>query len=188
MNKNIEKTNYIFCYFCELLNLISIMDFFENRCPSSVTQANTIAAQNMPRLTHLHPWLRGKISYKSKLLEYRQYSISLCHPFLRWEYIYASVRIVSGIILVFIDFITFQTLLNTARQWDNFAEKYVSLVWFSNWFFFCDPVSVALSIYGCALDFKPLFAVYTPRIVVFKIWGFYGGDYEECHLLGCGAV
>jgi hypothetical protein len=21
-----------------------------------------------------------------------------------------------------------------------------------------------------------------------KIWGFHGGDYEECRLLGCGAV
>jgi hypothetical protein len=21
-----------------------------------------------------------------------------------------------------------------------------------------------------------------------KIWGFHGGDYEECHLLGCGTM
>jgi hypothetical protein len=164
------------------------MDIFENLCPAWVTQANPIASQKTSWLAHLHPWLRGKVSYKPKLLEYRQYSISLCHPFLRWEYIYTSVRIVCGIILVFYNFIIFQTLLNTARQWNNFTEKYLSLVCSSDCLLFSDAVSVVLSIYGCALDFNSLFVEHKPRIVVCKIWGFHGSEYEECRHLGCGAV
>jgi hypothetical protein len=25
-------------------------------------------------------------------------------------------------------------------------------------------------------------------LILFEIWGFHGEDYEECRLLGCGAV
>jgi hypothetical protein len=40
----------------------------------------------------------------------------------------------------------------------------------------------------CKVDGKAIVVYFRDNKLKSKIWGFHSGDYEECRLLGCGAV